>query len=59
MIEEIRLAKSYFPQVKEFFFDDDTFTDNLPFGDLSLNLGSRFRWLIRTVSWPCSQVRPV
>jgi hopanoid biosynthesis associated radical SAM protein HpnJ len=28
--EEIRLAKSYFPQVKEFFFDDDTFTDNLP-----------------------------
>src|SRR3954447_146454 len=28
--EEIRLAKSYFPQVQEFFFDDDTFTDNLP-----------------------------
>jgi hopanoid biosynthesis associated radical SAM protein HpnJ len=28
--EEIRLAKSYFPQVKEFFFDDDTFTDDLP-----------------------------
>jgi hopanoid biosynthesis associated radical SAM protein HpnJ len=28
--EEIRLAKSYFPQVREFFFDDDTFTDNLP-----------------------------
>ena len=28
--EEIRLAKSSFPQVKEFFFDDDTFTDNLP-----------------------------
>ena len=28
--EEIRLAKSYFPEVKEFFFDDDTFTDNLP-----------------------------
>ena len=27
VIEEIRLAKSYFPQVKEFFFDDDTFTD--------------------------------
>ena len=23
-------AKSYFPQVREFFFDDDTFTDNLP-----------------------------
>ena len=28
--DEIRLAKSYFPQVREFFFDDDTFTDNLP-----------------------------
>ena len=27
---EIALAKSYFPQVREFFFDDDTFTDNLP-----------------------------
>jgi hopanoid biosynthesis associated radical SAM protein HpnJ len=30
VIEEIRRAKSYFPQVKEFFFDDDTFTDNMP-----------------------------
>jgi hopanoid biosynthesis associated radical SAM protein HpnJ len=30
VIEEIRLAKHYFPQVREFFFDDDTFTDNLP-----------------------------
>jgi hopanoid biosynthesis associated radical SAM protein HpnJ len=30
VVEEIRLARSYFPQVKEFFFDDDTFTDNLP-----------------------------
>ena len=28
--EEIALAKRYFPQVREFFFDDDTFTDNLP-----------------------------
>ena len=28
--EEIALAKRYFPQVQEFFFDDDTFTDNLP-----------------------------
>ena len=27
---EIRLAKQYFPQVKEFMFDDDTFTDDLP-----------------------------
>jgi hopanoid biosynthesis associated radical SAM protein HpnJ len=30
VVEEIRLAKYYFPQVREFFFDDDTFTDNLP-----------------------------
>jgi hopanoid biosynthesis associated radical SAM protein HpnJ len=28
VVEEIRLAKRYFPQVKEFFFDDDTFTDD-------------------------------
>jgi len=28
VVEEIRLARHYFPQVKEFFFDDDTFTDN-------------------------------
>ncbi|MBI3454300.1 MAG: hopanoid biosynthesis associated radical SAM protein HpnJ [Candidatus Rokubacteria bacterium] len=27
---EMRLARAYFPQVKEFFFDDDTFTDDLP-----------------------------
>jgi hopanoid biosynthesis associated radical SAM protein HpnJ len=30
VIEEMRLAKAYFPQVKEFFFNDDTFTDNRP-----------------------------
>jgi hopanoid biosynthesis associated radical SAM protein HpnJ len=28
--EEIRLLRSYFPQTREVFFDDDTFTDNLP-----------------------------
>jgi len=28
VIEEIAWAKAAFPQVKEFFFDDDTFTDN-------------------------------
>jgi hopanoid biosynthesis associated radical SAM protein HpnJ len=27
---EMTRAKEYFPQVREFFFDDDTFTDNLP-----------------------------
>ena len=28
--EEIKLGMSVFPQVREFFFDDDTFTDDLP-----------------------------
>jgi hopanoid biosynthesis associated radical SAM protein HpnJ len=28
--EEMALAKRLFPQVEEFFFDDDTFTDDLP-----------------------------
>jgi len=27
---EMAIAKKYFPQVREFFFDDDTFTDDLP-----------------------------
>jgi hopanoid biosynthesis associated radical SAM protein HpnJ len=30
VVEEIRLARRYFPQVEEYFFDDDTFTDDLP-----------------------------
>ena len=30
VIEEMTWAKKAFPEVKEFFFDDDTFTDNLP-----------------------------
>ena len=30
VIEEIRYIKSAFPEMKELFFDDDTFTDNLP-----------------------------
>jgi hopanoid biosynthesis associated radical SAM protein HpnJ len=30
VIEEIRWSKLAFPQVKEFFFDDDTFTDDAP-----------------------------
>jgi hopanoid biosynthesis associated radical SAM protein HpnJ len=30
VIDEIRFAKSSFPQVQEFFFDDDTFTDDRP-----------------------------
>ena len=30
VIEEIAWTKKAFPEVKEFFFDDDTFTDDLP-----------------------------
>ena len=30
VIEEIKVARRHFPQVKEYFFDDDTFTDDLP-----------------------------
>src|ERR1700744_983081 len=30
VIEEIAWAQKAFPEVKEFFFDDDTFTDDLP-----------------------------
>ncbi len=30
VMEEMAWAQKAFPQVKEFFFDDDTFTDNLP-----------------------------
>src|SRR3954451_6355706 len=30
VVEEIPWAKKSMPQVKEFFFDDDTFTDDLP-----------------------------
>jgi hopanoid biosynthesis associated radical SAM protein HpnJ len=30
VIDELAWARSAFPQVKEFFFDDDTLTDNLP-----------------------------
>src|SRR3954454_10045595 len=30
VLEEVAWAKAAFPQAKEFFFDDDTFTDNIP-----------------------------
>jgi hopanoid biosynthesis associated radical SAM protein HpnJ len=30
VIAELHQAKALFPQVKEYFFDDDTFTDDLP-----------------------------
>ncbi|MFT9316021.1 MAG: hopanoid biosynthesis associated radical SAM protein HpnJ [Acetobacter orientalis] len=46
---EIRLAKQYFPQVKEFFFDDDTFTDDLPRAEaIARELGKL------GVTWSCN-----
>ena len=39
--EEMALAQRLFPQVKEFFFDDDTFTDDLPRAEaISRRLGA-------------------
>ncbi|MBV9653090.1 MAG: hopanoid biosynthesis associated radical SAM protein HpnJ [Acetobacteraceae bacterium] len=47
--EEIRLAKSYFPQVREFFFDDDTFTDDLPRAEaIARELGKM------GIAWSCN-----
>jgi hopanoid biosynthesis associated radical SAM protein HpnJ len=49
VIEEIKLAKHYFPQVKEFFFDDDTFTDDLPRAEaIAKELGKL------GVTWSCN-----
>jgi hopanoid biosynthesis associated radical SAM protein HpnJ len=49
VIEEIRLARSYFPQVKEFFFDDDTFTDAGPRAEaIARELGKL------GVTWSCN-----
>ncbi len=49
VIEEIRLARSYFPQVQEFFFDDDTFTDDRPRAEaIARELGKL------GVTWSCN-----
>jgi hopanoid biosynthesis associated radical SAM protein HpnJ len=49
VIEEIAWAKKAFPQVKEFFFDDDTFTDDLPrAGAIAKELGKL------GVTWSCN-----
>ena len=46
---EIRQAKAMFPQVREFFFDDDTFTDNLPRAEaIARELGKL------GVTWSCN-----
>ncbi|HBK08574.1 MAG TPA: hopanoid biosynthesis associated radical SAM protein HpnJ, partial [Acetobacteraceae bacterium] len=47
--EEIRRAKAMWPNVKEFFFDDDTFTDNLPRAEaIAKELGKM------GVTWSCN-----
>ena len=49
VVEEIRQAKQSFPQVKEFFFDDDTFTDDLPRAEaIAKELGKL------GVTWSCN-----
>jgi len=49
VVEEIRQAKEKWPQVKEFFFDDDTFTDNLPRAEaIARELGKL------GVTWSCN-----
>jgi hopanoid biosynthesis associated radical SAM protein HpnJ len=49
VIEEIRQAKQNFPQVREFFFDDDTFTDDLPRAEaIARELGKL------GVTWSCN-----
>jgi len=47
--DEIRLLKFYFPQMRELFFDDDTFTDNLPRAEaIAKELGKL------GVTWSCN-----
>jgi len=49
VIEEIRWAMKAFPQTKEFFFDDDTFTDDLPRAEaIAKELGKM------GVTWSCN-----
>ena len=49
VVEEIAWAAKAMPQVKEFFFDDDTFTDNLPRAEaIARELGKL------GVTWSCN-----
>src|SRR5713101_4949790 len=49
VLGEMARAKEYFPQVKEFFFDDDTFTDDLPRAEaIARGLGEL------GVTWSCN-----
>ena len=46
---EIARAKTYFPQAREFFFDDDTFTDHLPRAEAIARLLGKMG-----VTWSCN-----
>ena len=49
VVAEMKWAKAAFPQVREFFFDDDTLTDNLPRVEaLAVQLGKL------GVTWSCN-----
>jgi hopanoid biosynthesis associated radical SAM protein HpnJ len=49
VIEELKWAKAAFPQVTEFFFDDDTLTDNLPRAEaLAREIGKI------NITWSCN-----
>ena len=49
VVEEIKWAMKAFPQTKEFFFDDDTFTDDLPRAEaIAAELGKL------GISWACN-----
>ena len=49
VIEEVRYIQSAFPEMKELFFDDDTFTDNLPRAEaIAKELGKL------GVTWSCN-----
>ncbi|HEU5328297.1 MAG TPA: hopanoid biosynthesis associated radical SAM protein HpnJ [Thermomicrobiales bacterium] len=49
VFEEMKLAQKIFPQVKEFFFDDDTFTDNRPRAE---EIARRLKTL--GLTWSCN-----
>lgn len=46
---EVRKIREFFPQVKEIFFDDDTFTDNLPRVEETARLLGKLG-----VTWSCN-----
>lgn len=49
IVEDIKKIQAYFPQVKEVFFDDDTFTDNLPRAEETARLLGKLG-----ITWSCN-----